>query len=144
MTKKKIVMLALFAVLYLLAYSAWSIAASLRPAQTKIPHAESKIMITFARGGGGAGTERTEEVDDPQDAAFLFALFGKQHTAVFDTPSCPFDWCRISFVRGRERIDFHPAMDGCGLVRYRGKFLDITPEEAGKLMEIHHKYYKKQ
>lgn len=143
MTKRKIVMASLLTALFLSALPVWYIADSLRPAKTKIPHAESKIKITHAR-GAAAGTEQTAEIDDQEDAAFLFALFGKQYTAVYDSPSCPFDWCRISFVHERKSIDFYPAMDGCGFVRYQGKFFNITPEETGKLIEILRKYYKKQ
>lgn len=141
MTKRKIVMITLFVTLFLAALPAWYIADFLRPIQTKTPHAESKIMITSAR---GLGAEKTMEIDDPEDAAFLFALFGKKYTAEYDSPSCPFDWCRISFVHKRGSIDFYPAMDGCEFVRYRGKYFFITQDEKIKLMEICRKYDKKQ
>lgn len=143
MTKRKTVMIVLFATLFLAALPVWYIAYSFYPVQTRTPNAESKIMITLAR-RGGVKSEQTMVVDDPEDAAFLFELFGKQYTAEFDSPSCPFDWCWISFVHGRGTIVFYPAMDGCGFVRYRGRFFYITPEEIGKLKYICQKYYAKQ
>lgn len=122
---------------------AWRLSEPIRPVRTKVPNAESRVVITFRSDYSGI-EQQTLEIYDQADKAFLFELFGKWYRAGLDTPSCPFGSCFISFVHKRNIISFFPAMDGCGLVRYRRKYFFITQDETVKLLDICHKYEKTQ
>lgn len=139
MAKRKTVVIMLFVLFLLAAYATWRFSDSFRPVQTKVPNAESRVVVTY-RPDYSRTEQQTFEIYDPADKAFLFELFGRQYTAEFDTPSCPFGSCFISFAHKKSIINFFPAMDGCEFVRYRGKYFVITSDETEKLMEICRKY----
>lgn len=139
MSKRKIYMIALFVLLLPVAYANRQFIDFVCTGRTKIPHAESRVMITFVSDYVETG-EKTLEIYDPRDRAFLFELFGKRHVVMGDSALCDFGWSRISFVHKGRSVDFYPTWDGCGFVRYRGKDFVITSEENEKLMEICKKY----
>lgn len=139
MTKRKIFIIALFVLFLPVVYANWSFIDFICTGRTERPHADSNVMITFVSDHVEAG-ERMFEINDPQDRAFLFALFGKQRVVIDDLPLCDFGWSRISFVYRWGSVDFYPTWDGCGFVKHRGKSFVITSEENIKLMEICDKY----
>lgn len=132
-------MIALFVLFLSLAYANRHFIYFVCTGRTGIPHADSSVTVTFLSGQSETG-ERTFEINDLRDRAFLFDLFGKQHLAADDSALCDFGWCRISFVHKGRSVDFYPTWDGCGFVRYRGRDFLIRSEENTKLMEICNKY----
>lgn len=134
----------LFAVLVLVSLAAvgWFLHDLGRTVHTKIPPANSRIYVTVDIGFPEKKVVRTE-ITDPEDAAFLRALFGQSYAAQFDTPICPFGANRISFELDSGRIDFYPAMDDCDLVRYGRsgkKLFQIGEAQHGQLTLLLQKY----
>lgn len=139
MTKRKICMIALFVLFLSVAYANRHFIYFVCTGRTERPRADSSVMVTFVSDHVETG-ERTFEINDPRERAFLFDLFGKQYVVMGDSALCDFGWCRISFVHKGRSVDFYPTWDGCGFVRYRGRDFIIGSEENTKLMEICNKY----
>ena len=110
----------------------------LQDEETPIPDVRSSIRLTTAF----RKVEKSVEITDPQDIAFLRQLFGQSYIAGYDDPICPFDMVWFTFSYEGRDISFAPAADGCNLVSYGpsigrlNKIFQISWEEKQRLDKI--------
>lgn len=137
--KRRKVLISFLLIVFVMGCLAWAVVDQFATALTKVPSPNSRIYLERRHRFSGS-----VEITDPTDIAFLMRLFGRRYVAQFDTPSCPFDIVRISFVHRGRKVDFYPAADDCELVRYgrTKKIFVITQEEKRALKKLVQQYEK--